>query len=58
MKKIEELTDRELKEGMYRYTKKTESHNNIIRMWVNFFGLVTVLGVILIIAAISGERIF
>jgi len=58
MKKIEELTDRELKEGIYRYIKKTESHSSIIRIWVNFFGIVTVLGVILTIVILSGEEIF
>jgi hypothetical protein len=49
MRKIQELSDRELQEGMYRNIKLTREYTSTIKMWVVIFGLIVSISALLTI---------
>jgi hypothetical protein len=48
-KTIQELTDRELAEGQYKYVKMIESNTSSIKTWVVIWSIVSILGILALV---------
>ena len=49
VRKIQDLSDRELAENLYKYVKQTESNTSIIKVWVIIWSVIAIIGVVITI---------
>ena len=54
VRKIQDLSDRELAENLYKYVKQTESNTSIIKVWVIIWSVIAILGVVITLGEIYG----
>lgn len=50
VRKIQDLSDRELAENLYKYVKQTESNTSIIKVWVIIWSVIAIFGIVVTIA--------
>ena len=47
MKKAQDLSDRELQEGIFKYLRDISSSNHTINIWVTVLGIIAIMGLIM-----------